>query len=743
MNLIDSSVKWTVDRISFARSAWIKAVSSNDRALTSSFLPGESTDTWDEDKRIRVAAATSWIYADIRLLGQEVSAASLEVKQKVGEQRNSVPNHPAEQLLDNPNPLVDMLFIWQYTIWWLNLRGDAYLFLAPEAGNENKIAEIWPVPADRITPIPDRFNLIKAYAYKMPGGSRKLINPKYIVHFQLPSPFSLIDGMAPLSAAALAMETEQGISGWQRDTYISGRGIPHSIISVDPDMGERDFIAVSSQIRNDFQEERKVIITRAGDLKVGQVGLSQKEMDLVGQREFTRNELDVIFLGLEYHSSPDLDKARKALKEATIHPLHKLLAGQLTLQLIHPYYGNDYFAEFEDIRAQDRSLNIQERNVYWRAKTLDEARRDLNLAPYSGEFDGMGELLVVLAGDPQFVMAKYGLGVENLRPDEGGIVEPTRKKPTPTAAMNESDAPVNVASDAAKTAAEIEGILGELNRYRKVASKAIKSGNNPGLIHFSTEVLPNNLKHRVRGELLEVERTEEALKSLFETYRTELKAKRGRQRKEIEAVDRYQAELISEYEDWADEWMDELGAGEDDALVDEKLALLLLLLIALGRKRLPDALELALGKESVTPDMLERAVVVMRENERYLTESLIPDLRAKLKKAYSDPDIQIAISGGDGPETVRAVLQTVASRVGMYAGEMWDLYNYTFGLMADEKGRKVFWARDENADHCQTCLDYGDREYESFAAMLVETGGISPANGTDCLSRCRCHLRFA
>jgi HK97 family phage portal protein len=774
-NRIDRATKWVVERYAHARNLWkIATLDSEDRNLLHHFLTSTSTDAfskWNDDELRRIAANTSWIYACAMMIGQEFSGAPLEVKQRQGENLSSVVNHPLELLLRKPNPYCDLNFIWRYTMWWMQLRGNAFWFLAPEAGNPKNIAEIWPVPADKITPIPDKQNVISGYAYKLNSGQVKVIKPQYIVHFMYPNPFSLIDGMSPLSAAALALETEQGTSSFQRDTYVSGRGVPHTIISLSEDMGDRDFIAISSQIREDFEKERKVIVARSGDIKATQVGLSQKDMDLIGQREFTRDELDVIFLGIPMHGAKgdELRAAHKFFIDNTIHPLHLMIAGQLNVRLVQPYYGDQFVAEFEDVRAQDRALNVQEFNVYSRVYKLDEARALLKLPKYENpDFPGMGDMLVALAGDPQFMMAKYGLEMENLRPDEAGGAKPTRKKPTPNAAMNESDAPVNQLSDAAKQIeapklvvespqlfleapreqinAALAGQDAELTRYKKVALKAVKSGKNAGLHNFSTDVLSPEVFWQLKGELLSA-KSEDAVKTVFESTKEiiHLKAVR-RKTKDVRATDAYEAELMEEFLSWSEETADALAKAETEdereSLLEEALAVLLLLLLMLGRKRLPEALELAYENADLhpSPDALQFMVNAIISNEKYLTESLIPDIKAKIEKAYQDPDIQLALVSGDGAVALRGTLSVMNARVGSYSGEYFAIYQYARGVIADANGKRIRWNLEPLSQHCQSCLEFGDKTYDSFAAMLNATNQVSPSHGTICMSRCRCFL---
>src|SRR3990167_11464961 len=96
---------------------------------------------------------------------------------------------------------------------------------------------------------------------------------------------------------------------------------------------------------------------------------------------------------------------------------------------------------------------------------------------------------------------------------------------------------------------------------------------------------------------------------------------RGRPSRQIRGVNSYQEELEELYDDWADE-VSEALATETDAenqkrIIDEKLALLLILLIGLGRRRIPDALELGMDDEPTTPEAFRKLAEILEGNERF------------------------------------------------------------------------------------------------------------------------------
>ena len=278
--------------------------------------------------------------------------------------------------------------------------------------------------------------------------------------------------------------------------------------------------------------------------------------------------------------------------------------------------------------------------------------------------------------------------------------------------------------------------------------KEFSAGGNPGLYSFQSIVVPRPLYHAIRGGLLECDKNESAIKSVFEN--TKLSdtrgGGRGRPSKQIQAVNEYQEALEDEFSEWADDFADDLASAKDDdarkAVIVAGLLALLGILQVLGRKSLPEAIDIALGDEAPTPELLRIIADIVAENEAYLKDSFIPDLQAKIEKALQDKDILIALGAGVGAEAIRGILGTMTARIGSYATSHWALHNQAVGTVANLKGKPILWGLDKSVFlHCETCLQYGDKQYTSMEAMLLETGGIYPGSGlTKCRGNCRCEI---
>jgi hypothetical protein len=155
---------------------------------------------------------------------------------------------------------------------------------------------------------------------------------------------------------------------------------------------------------------------------------------------------------------------------------------------------------------------------------------------------------------------------------------------------------------------------------------------------------------------------------------------------------------------------------------------------SLGRDAIFEGVATGLHKTEPDSSLLSIAGFQMATNEGYINQSLVPDVRQRLGEFFADPT-NVVEAGA-----LAAFLLPMMARVESYAGQAWAGINQAVGEYARKIGSPIYWARDSRAEHCETCLEFGEREYASFDDMLAITGGIAPADGTVCRGNCRCSL---
>jgi len=213
----------------------------------------------------------------------------------------------------------------------------------------------------------------------------------------------------------------------------------------------------------------------------------------------------------------------------------------------------------------------------------------------------------------------------------------------------------------------------------------------------------------------------------------------GRRPKAIEFVNDYQRDLEEIYDDWSRKLARDLAAADEDRR-DEILAAALAALLVLLRQSGRERMAAWLASVEPTPEVLQALADAVAENDRLVEQSLLPAIERKVRDGLRDEDILKALALGTGAAALAGLLATSRARAALYAGGLWSFMQEATGLTAKAR---VYWRLEPRAQHCVTCLAFGDKAYDSFEAMLRETGGAWPSHGTQCDGNCRCWLEAA
>lgn len=452
---------------------------------------GASEDTVDTDAAYRMALVSAWVSSDIALIGNRITSEAAQLQVVKGRDKDApvIDNHPFLALMDSPNSLMSGIFMQRYCNQWFQLRGNAFWFLATAAPGVGEIAEIMPLQANLVRPIPIslhegrglfRGRMTIDYEYNI-GGNIITLPGENVVHFRTPNPFDFWEGLSPLTAAMLAIEIDHAQKVWQRDFFREENAIPSSIVSMPQEIGEHDFQRIVESVKAQLAEGMKRLFTRAGDLKVEVISQTLEQMQIIQSRQFSRDEIDRAFgipdgVWSGNVSGDSRLAAEIALARNTIQPLLDYNAAQITADVL-PYYGEGLVARAPNIVPQDRALEVQEYTIYSQDRTLHEnrkARHEDALEMDSKLPSEVRDIVTALASVPsgllQFVAPVV---VESMKPEPK--VPPVSILPqrTPNAedeqdvgSMMGSQAPDQMAEDMAGKAADIAW-RAESKQFRK------------------------------------------------------------------------------------------------------------------------------------------------------------------------------------------------------------------------------------------------------------------------------------
>ena len=221
----------------------------------------------DAAQAIRLATTSAWFYSGNKLIADRVAATDARpiIKKRVGDELRKQTNHDFDKLLDSPSSLLAWEFIVPYPDGWLNLLGNAYIFIGTPAPGQGMPDELWPLPANAVVPVPKSIRLSKVtgkpvidYAYTL-DGKTMMLPGENVIHIRYANTYDYWMGLSPLTALMDAVRLDRFQSKYMQGFFGRDNAIPTAIISVPQETNEVDFEVIKEQIREQFGQGTRLV----------------------------------------------------------------------------------------------------------------------------------------------------------------------------------------------------------------------------------------------------------------------------------------------------------------------------------------------------------------------------------------------------------------------------------------------------------------------------------------------------
>lgn len=239
------------------------------------------------------------------------------------------PNHPLEQLIDEPNPFFDKQGMMERLTQYLLLGGNGIWTKVRD--RSGTVVELWPLPPDLVTPNPDKKKFIRDYTLKVPEGKEEIIRVEDIIHMMLPDPANLYWGISVLKAAAMVVDSDVEALKWQKSS-LENRAVPDAVITFNAgEMSPEEFEETRRQTRIQYQgrdNARTPILIAGEQAKYHQLTLSPVEMDFIQSRKMNRESICAVF---------SVDPAIAGIKEGSTYGTIKEIKRDHWVSVILPF----------------------------------------------------------------------------------------------------------------------------------------------------------------------------------------------------------------------------------------------------------------------------------------------------------------------------------------------------------------------------------------------------------------------
>lgn len=467
----------------------------------------------------RLYQKLSWVNIAVSAVAKAAAVVPYDVKKLEGEKRVDIPNHAFERLLERPNPLSSRFQLLRDTFSYFSLTGNAYWYINRVSGEDEPI-EIWVVPPNMVQPVPDGTMGLKGYVFRNELGREMALETSEIVHFKDFSPLSLFVGMSQIEPVAVEAAADMKMSRWNASLYGDHNGrIPGIMAFADP-IDDMEWEKLKRDTKQASKERSIMMLRNAGKGGVEwiPIAISQKEMEYLAVRDFTKEEIFAVFApglaGMLSVSATEANAlaARETFNEMAVWPLLEMAGQQISNDLL-PVYG-DVVGEFKDVRVKRRQLDLDDQKVYSETHTIDEVRER-----YYGDealADGRGALFpseVIKKAAQQVVStgSTQGTAAEGQR-QEGVVSQNTpNPQPLPDAGRGESKStplcpPIFQSENGGKE---------EMGRWLRKAIKAVEAGKSAD-VGFVTEEIEAEVQaeiHKALSGCKSVEEVREVFKS--------------------------------------------------------------------------------------------------------------------------------------------------------------------------------------------------------------------------------------
>lgn len=380
-----------------------------------SFLFGKSAP--DMKERDFLNAYKGWVYACVNAIAEEIATINLRLIRKTKDGRQELDNHLALNLLHDVNPFMSSSELFLGTQAYLELDGNAFWYL-PKGSITKKPGEIWLLDPTRVYVVKSAEKFIGGYVYKNEKGQDVPLVIDEIIHFKRFNPINRYRGIGTVQAAALAVDIDTFSAQWNKNFFYNA-AIPSAVLETEGQITEEQYNRIKAKwdvSHRGLENAHKLAILQGG-LKFKPMNLSQRDMEFLEQRRFSRDEILGIFrvsksvLGI----TEDVNRANAEASEfifakRVIKPRMQFITDRLN-EFYIPLFREDQTKlefVFTDPVPQNIELDLKRKETALNAGyvTVNEIRKEEGRPPVeNGDTIFISSLLVPL-GQVQDTKAK-------------------------------------------------------------------------------------------------------------------------------------------------------------------------------------------------------------------------------------------------------------------------------------------------------------------------------------------------
>lgn len=239
---------------------------------------------------------TSWVRAVVGVICKAVTARGYSL---VPAKQGADPKNAAilQEFFDNCNPNDTLLEILDDITRDIYVFGNAFLEVV--YGADGKPKELWNLDATTMRVKSDEHGAILGYVqvprYSASKSGKVEFEPKEVIHFKLGTRGATLYGLSPLASLILPVTVDKYAQIYNRAFFVNGAKIRGAFImkNATPEQVERNREYMKERAKTPDLAHSDLVLE--GDIEFKQISATQKDMEFLELREFTRNEILAVY----------------------------------------------------------------------------------------------------------------------------------------------------------------------------------------------------------------------------------------------------------------------------------------------------------------------------------------------------------------------------------------------------------------------------------------------------------------
>ena len=335
------------------------------------------------------------VHRAVRLVAENAASCSYLVFEGAQEREA----HPLGALLTRPNPRQDGAAFLEALVSHLMLAGNAYI---EAVALDDEVRELYALRPDRMRAVPGVDGWAEAYEYSAGGRSVRFdqlgARVPSILHLTFFHPLDDHYGLAPLEAAAVAVDTHNAAARWNKALLDNAARPSGALVYSGPEgavLSEAQFDRLKRELTDTYQGAanagRPLLLEGGLDWKA--MSLTPKDMDFLEAKHAAAREIALAFgvppmlLGIPGDNTyANFQEANRVFWRQTVLPL-AMRIGTSIAQWLAPQFGEGVRLVIDTDRIEALA---SDRNALWERVTnapfltLNEKREAVGYAPFDG-----------------------------------------------------------------------------------------------------------------------------------------------------------------------------------------------------------------------------------------------------------------------------------------------------------------------------------------------------------------------